>query len=319
MAETFDIAKVEEDPFADVNNMTAFYDEIQKTYDILHYTAYFTDTIKLIICILSIVADFCIITIILKNPKLKTITNIYILHYSIWRIVFMSFFPMFYGFLDLVDLADSIPMIVFWIFVEMNDLSIAVIFLFGLFLALDWFLNIHSPNFVKSSALFNKYAIYLIYVVAALVFTLVHFVGMVILDGLYIVVALSLSVFNFLDYRNPKNENNLKNYGLVPSNIIIFFWLPIFAFEHFLTWSYGHVTLYSILIFTIFLAEWFSLSMSLVLFITLIKMDRNIEIAMHNIFNRRNRRSRDDVEILEEAEIEDVPNSVATESNSVYV
>uniref|UniRef100_A0A6P7GRQ3 Uncharacterized protein LOC114339991 isoform X2 n=1 Tax=Diabrotica virgifera virgifera TaxID=50390 RepID=A0A6P7GRQ3_DIAVI len=321
MENTFNIAEVEEDPLAEVN-ITEFYDQMEETYDILHYTSYFTDTIKFLLCILSIAADICIIIIIIKNPKLKTKTNMYILHYSIWHIVFVVFFPMFFVLFDQIPLVDVFPSFLLDIIFGTTGISVSLLFLLGFCLALDWFLNIHSPHFVKSSALFNNYAIYLIYLLAAFIFVIMYFViEEYILEGIYYSIALSLVIFNFLYYSNKKNEDNFKSYGLLPANIIIFFWLPLFVFDELLTWSSEseQYTLSSILLYTMFLADWFSLTMSLVLIITLIRMDIDIEVAMLKLFNRRSKGYKDDVENLEKAENEDVPNSVVTDSNSVHI
>uniref|UniRef100_A0A6P7GKK1 Somatostatin receptor type 2-like isoform X4 n=1 Tax=Diabrotica virgifera virgifera TaxID=50390 RepID=A0A6P7GKK1_DIAVI len=301
MAESFDIAKVEEDPLAEVN-LTVFYEQIKEAYDILHYTSYFTDTIKFLLCIISIVADICIITIITKNPKLKTVTNRYILHYSIWHIVFMVFFPMFFVLFNQLHLVDILKSVIPFIIFKINSISLSLLFLVGLCLALDWFLNIYSPHFSKSSALFNKYGIYLLYSIDALIFIIGCIVEVFILNGLYYFVALCLLVFNFLHYRSNKNENNLKNYGLIPANIIVFFWLPLFIHDELLMWSIGSCTLYITVLYTMFLADWFSLTMSLVLIIALIRMDINIKVAMLKLFNRRNIRYNNDVETLEKAE-----------------
>ncbi|XP_050518462.1 uncharacterized protein LOC126892788 isoform X1 [Diabrotica virgifera virgifera] len=321
MENTFNIAEVEEDPLAEVN-ITEFYEQMEETYDILHYTSYFTDTIKFLLCILSIAADICIIIIIIKNPKLKTKTNMYILHYSIWHIVFVVICPIFFVLLDQLHLVDIFPSVFFSIIYEVIGISVLLLFLLGFCLALDWFLNIHSPHFVKSSALFNKYAIYLIYLLAAFISVIMYFVfEEYIPEALYYSIALSLVIFNFLYYSNKKNENNFKSYGLFPANIIVFFWLPLFVFEELLTWSSesDQYTLSSILLYTMFLADWFSLSMSLVLIITLIRMDTDIEVAMLKLFSRRNKGYKDDLETLEKAENEDVPNSVVTDSNSVHI
>uniref|UniRef100_A0A6P7GNN0 Uncharacterized protein LOC114341021 n=1 Tax=Diabrotica virgifera virgifera TaxID=50390 RepID=A0A6P7GNN0_DIAVI len=314
MAETSDIDEVEGDPFGD-KNMTAFNEQMEETYDILHYMSYLTDSIAFLICILSIVADICIITIIMKTPKLKTKTSIYILHYSIWHILFMTGFLL----VNLRQLFDTFSMVLYLV-LHLTTISLMLILLLGLCLALDWFLNTHSPHFVKSSALFNKYAIYSLYILASVIHTVVYFAEVFIINGLYYFVAVSLSVFNFLDYRSKKNEINLKNnYGLVPSNIIIYFWLPIIVHPVLLNRTYGSFTLHSIVLYTQFLSGWFSLSASLALIIALIKMDVNIEVAILKIFNRIKMRCKDDVETLEEAENEDVPNSVAIDNNSVYI
>ncbi|XP_050518475.1 uncharacterized protein LOC126892791 [Diabrotica virgifera virgifera] len=316
MADTSNIADIEDDPFAEVN-MTVYYEQMKQTWDILNYTSYFTDTIKIILSILSIAADICIITIIIKNPKLKTKTNIYILHHSIWHIVSVTVFSLFFALSDLVEWFNTFPMVVYSTFWKMHVASVTLVFLFGLCLAFDWFLNIHSPHFVKFSALFNKYAIYLIYIVAALFDTIEYFVHMFILSGLYIFVVLSLSLFNFLDYRSNKKEVNLKNYGLASANIIIYFWFPFFLYDQLLEWSYGSFTWHTIVLYTMFLSEWFSLSVSLALIITLIRMDIDIKVAMLKIFNRRSRRYQDVVETLEEAENEDVAITIATDSKGV--
>uniref|UniRef100_A0A6P7GKJ2 Uncharacterized protein LOC114339990 isoform X1 n=2 Tax=Diabrotica virgifera virgifera TaxID=50390 RepID=A0A6P7GKJ2_DIAVI len=320
MVEAFDIDEVEEDPFAD-RNISVFYEQIKQTYDILHYTAYFTESIKLILSILSIVADTCIITIIIKNRQLKTNTNIYIyiLHYSVWHIVAITIFPLFRELCHLLNIVHIFLIMLYYYCWKIYIASLSLIFLFGLCLAFDWFLNIHirSPQFVKPSALFNKYAIYLIYIFAAVFNTIDQFVNTFGIIGFYILVVLPLSLFNFLDYSSKNKESNLKNYGLVLSNIIVFFWLPCFVYDKLLMWSFGSFTFHSIVLYTIFLSQWLSLSVSLVLIVALVRMDVDIKVAMLKIFNRRSGSSKDDVEILEDGENEDVPNRMGIDSNGV--
>ncbi|XP_050518060.1 uncharacterized protein LOC126892543 [Diabrotica virgifera virgifera] len=319
MTDTCNITVAVEDPLTNTN-LTVFYDQMKGTYNIYHYSTYVTDTIKLIISILSIVADICIITVIIKDPKLRTNTNIYILHYSIWHIVFVTFFPLFYIFMDLLALVDFFPMIIYSRLWQIHRLSLSLIFLLGLCLALHWFVNIPSLHFVKCSTLFNTYGIYLPYLLISLKFAFEYFVKITSpLHVIYIFIALILLVFNFMDYRRKKDESNYKNYGLISSNIIIFFWLPVFVYDELISWSYGSATLHSIFLLTLFLPEWVSYSTSIALLIVLTKMDVNVKMMMFKMFCRRNKCCKDDVETLEEDEGDDDSNSVVTGNNIVYI
>lgn len=303
-----------DDPFGDVGEEMFPDDRRDTVYIVLYYTLLVTNVIKLILCLSTIIADILLIYAITKFRRLKSTVNCYIRHYAIFNILHLLGGP-------LVHLVYGEYESCLEHAVDKSALIFNFLFAFGL--GFDWLTLTFKPEIGMKIGNFYKYSSLSLYVIGCLmslgfcVLCYRDFSHLRFLSITYLSVLLFILVLDYLTFKHKNAVRFTKPvYSLTVANIIVLFWLPAFVDIH-LHELLAHKEMVQIILsFIMFIPEWLSCSISLVIVVVLVNVDKHFKMSFAKIFRKSLRNYNGDNESLDKSEGR--VTYPETNSNAVY-
>ncbi|CAH1104912.1 unnamed protein product [Psylliodes chrysocephalus] len=280
---------LENDPLQEAN-ITSFYEQMKSTYRTLDYYKNFTFIITILLMSLLVMIDIFLIEIFRRHPKLKTKINQYIFHYVISHLLFIISKYLFFYIFILTGLVNYISTIVFYIMLIFSGFASGMCYMLGLGLGVEWLCIVYNKNLEGNVRFLYNYPIIISYLIGGVIYGILIIlmfyslhVGIAISKILDLLFILFILICNCLRYKR-RHLDNKNNYILNIASILILIWVPAFIYEELMTWSYGHYTLYTILLFTSEIPELFAVSTPIVLVIILKSHDE----YFRKVIDRRN-------------------------------
>lgn len=293
-----------EDPFGENDQELLRYDVRKTMITILIYIEIITFILRVILCLCAIVVDILLIYVILKFKRLRSTVNSYIKNYAIVNMLLSVSIPITY--IGLVYTHNR------WeIQIELSILSLN--FLFAFALGFDWLIMTFKPEYGMKIKNCYKYLTPSIYILGCVKFLIECTLGLtqgihiekLFVAIIYVLILLFILVLDYLNFRYKSSIRSTKAvYSLTIANIIVLCWLPMFIYHIcFQKSRYDHIPA-MIFRYMGFIPHWATSSVSLIILIVLVRMNKNYRMAFAKMFKRSVRDYSNEGENLDESEDE---------------
>ncbi|CAH1104909.1 unnamed protein product [Psylliodes chrysocephalus] len=327
MPEKLNFTEFDDDPFADTGSDTPIQEELlTSVYSVVYYSMFFTETVKLFLSIILVVADSYLAITIYKDKK-QTKSKKLIMHFAIIHILLFVSSPLLYILMDITNIMNYVKGEFYLCLLAIEQLSCILSLLLASGLAMEWLIMVYNPKFNGVIKFFYNNLIMIFYIVTLSQF-IIQFVSLAFEERWLIshfifrislfVVSLLLIWCNYLKYRNRISMQAKKGYSLIVANIITFSWIPLYILDILLHYTSDYRIFHAILLLLWFIPEWLAFGNTLIVMYVLAKYNIYFQNYYDKLF-KRGVRYRDDEEYLNESFDESSTKNVTTTYENVYV
>lgn len=253
-----------------------------------------TDYISVVLCIVVILADILLVTVILKYNRLRTRNNYFMLNFALFHILYIVSTPFFYLILD-IFYGSSLEVHWYCTWIRLENMGIGLGLTFATGFAVDTYLEAQKIHW------FKKYEERYLYVFSFFYFT--HFILYLISAGIcfnsgmgnnfnfyfltfYYLILLTITVYVYIKHQKMRILQS-KKYSFEVSLMIMLIWLPLYLWYNAINLFFGieYVT-DTVLWYSAFIPEFLAYLSSVMVVWKLWKSNKHYKIAFRKLLLR---------------------------------